>query len=180
MEEIKVKSNIDSFLKISEDPTRSESSSDLIFQKRKENNLSVLNNNIVEENSKIIQFNKLENNDKEETLSKSKIVYPTNLYSSLSFNWLYDVILKRTEENPVKLSSLEEISPEVQSKHFFDEIMTQWYGKYNKRVKSKKTGYPLFMTLLSTNKRRIVISFIIFSIPLSHYFIKKMLRLNFR
>ena len=111
-----------------------------------------------------IPFKKLSNSTKEEEKSNSKIVYPANFYSSLSFNWLYDVIKKRTENNPVKLSSLDEISPSVQSKHFYDEIMINWYGKYSKRVKAKITGYPLFMTLLSTNTRRIIISLILFFI----------------
>ena len=164
MEEIEVKEKRDQLSKASDEPINNESSVDLIVQTRKANILSLLNDKKVKEKPIKIPFKKIETQDKEEALSKSKIVYPTNLYSSLSFNWLYNVIKKRTEENPVKLSSLEEISPEVQSKHFFDEIMTQWYGKYNKKVKTKITGYPLFLTLLSTNTRRIVISLILFFI----------------
>ena len=122
-------------------------------------------NNLNKNNSNKIKFKKLENIDKDEIPLKSKkISYPAGFFSSLTFNWIYKIIRNRTEDNPVKLSSLDEISQEVQSKHIYEEIMINWYGKYNKKVKSKSTGYPLFMTLLSTNKKKIFISFILFFI----------------
>ena len=122
---------------------------------------NILNN---QTNNKI-KFKKLENIDTDEIPLKSKnIVYPAGFFSSLTFNWLYKIIKNRTEDNPVKLSSLDEISPEVQSKHIYEQIMENWYGKYNKKVKAKSTGYPLFMTLLSTNKKKIFISFVLFFI----------------
>ena len=122
---------------------------------------NILNN---QTNNKI-KFKKLENIDKDEIPLKSKnIVYPAGFFSSLTFNWLYKIIKNRTEDNPVKLSSLDEISSEVQSKHIYEQIMENWYGKYNKKVKAKSTGYPLFMTLLSTNKKKIFISFVLFFI----------------
>ena len=112
-----------------------------------------------------IKFKKLENIDTDEIPLKSKnIVYPAGFFSSLTFSWLYKIIKNRTEDNPVKLSSLDEISPEVQSKHIYEQIMENWYGKYNKKVKAKSTGYSLFMTLLSTNKKKIFISFVLFFI----------------
>lgn len=121
-------------------------------------------NNINTDNNKI-KFEKLENIDKDEIPLKSKnIAYPAGFFSSLTFNWIYKIIKNRTEDNPVKLSSLDEISPKVQSKHINEQIMINWYGTYNKKVKSKSTGYPLFMTLLSTNKKKIFISFILFFI----------------
>ena len=117
---------------------------------------------IDEDNQKV---NLLNNIDSNEIIPKSKtIVYPAGFFSSLTFNWLYKIIKNRTKDNPVKLSSLDEISPEVQSKSIFDEIKIKWYEKYNKKVKLKSTGYPLFMTLLSTNKKKIFISFILFFI----------------
>ena len=103
-------------------------------------------NNINTDNNKI-KFEKLENIDKDEIPLKSKnIAYPAGFFSSLTFNWIYKIIKHRTEDNPVKLSSLDEISPKVQSKHIYEQIMINWYGTYNKKVKSKSTGYPLFMT----------------------------------
>ena len=117
---------------------------------------------IDEDNQKV---NLLNNIDSNEIIPKSKtIAYPSGFFSSLTFNWLYKIIKNRTKDNPVKLSSLDEISPEVQSKSIFDEIKIKWYEKYNKKVKLKSTGYPLFMTLLSTNKKKIFISFILFFI----------------
>ena len=122
---------------------------------------NILNN---QTNNKI-KFKKLDNIDTDEIPLESKnIVYPAGFFSSLTFNWLYKIIKNRTEDNPVKLSSLDEISHEVQSKHIYEQIMENWYGKYNKKVKAKSTGYPLFMTLLSTNKKKIFISFVLFFI----------------
>ena len=92
------------------------------------------------------------------------IVYPTNCYSSLSFNWLFGVIKGRTDNNPIKLSGLGEISSKLQSKHFYEEIKTKWYGKYYSKDKEKINGYSLFRTLLSTNYKRIGISLILFFI----------------
>ena len=163
MEEIEVKQNENHSSDSKEDLALEEISTDIISKDRKINILDVQIEKYKEKTSKI-PFKKLPKSEKEEEKINSKIVYPANFYSSLSFNWLYDVIKKRTEDNPVKLSSLDEISPSVQSKHFYDEIMINWYGKYSKRVKGKITGYPLFMTLLSTNTRRIVISLILFFI----------------
>ena len=63
-------------------------------------------------------FKKLKNIDSNEIPLKSKnIAYPAGFLSSLTFNWLYEIIKNRTEDNPFKLSSLAEISPEVQSKY---------------------------------------------------------------
>ena len=155
MEEIEVNSE-PSF---NEDFSKDKNSINLKIKKK----VSILPINS-KENSIKIPFKKLPKIDKDEEKSQGKIVYPANLYSSLSFNWLYGVIKKRTEDNPVKLSSLDEISPSVQSKHFFEEIMINWYGRCNKRVKAKSTGYPLFLTLLYTNLRRIIISLILFFI----------------
>ena len=110
-----------------------------------------------------IKFKKLENLDKDEIPTEKKIAFPAGFFSSLTFNWIYKIIKKRTEDNPVKLNSLDEISPEVQSKHIYEQIRLIWYGKYNKKVnKIKSTGYPLFMTLLITNKKKIFISFFLF------------------
>ena len=164
MEEIEVKSVSDTSSEKNEDILKNESSLEIIGVNKKVNIISTLNDTNNPGKPTKNRFKKLERNDKDESEHKTKIVYPANFFNSLSFNWLYDVIKNRTEDNPVKLSSLNEISPTVQSKHFYDEIMINWYGKYNKKVKSKSTGYPLFMTLLSTNSRRIIISLILFFI----------------
>ena len=123
--------------------------------------INTINNNITNK----IKFKKLEGVDIDEIPPESKkIAYPANFFSSLTFNWIYKIIKNRTEDNPVKLSSLDEISPAVQSKHIYEEIRINWYGKFNKKMKAKATGYPLFMTLLLTNKKKIIISFILFFI----------------
>ena len=122
-------------------------------------------------NNLIEIYNELKKESEEDSPKNTKIVYPTNLYSSLSFNWLYDVIQNRTEDKPVKINSLGEISPSIQSKNFFDEIMTQWNDKSHKKLKTKKDGYSLFVTLLRTNKERLIISLILFLIKsISEFF----------
>ena len=164
MEEIQSNQNIDSQIKVNEGLINNDSSLDLKIKDKAVDILSIPIDNPKEKSVKV-KFHKLsKNDDRDEVKTQQKVVYPASLYSSLSFNWLYDVIKKRTEDNPVKLSSLDEISSTVQSKHFYDEIMINWYGKYCKRVKAKSTGYPLFLTLLSTNTRRICISLILFFI----------------
>ena len=101
--------------------SHSGSSLDLIIdgnnKKVKISESNILNN---QTNNKI-KFKKLENIDADEIPTKSKnVVYPAGFFSSLTFNWLYKIIKNRTEDNPVKLSSLDEISPEVQSKHIYE------------------------------------------------------------
>jgi hypothetical protein len=103
-----------------------------------------------------------EKNKINESQKNAEIVYPTNLYSSLSFNWLYSVIKNRTEDNPVKLDSLGDISPSIQSKFFFNEIMNEWSVKTHKKLKIKKNGHSLFMTLLATNKKKLITQIIKF------------------
>ena len=140
---------------------------EIIINDEKENK-GIFNNNItIEKNLQNEKKIRIENNSEQ----KAKIVYPTNLYSSLSFNWLYDIIKNRTEDKPLKLNSLGEISPSIQSNYFFNEIMEEWYGKHQKKTKSKKNGYTLFITLLSTNKKRLIISLVLFFIKsISEFF----------
>ena len=121
---------------------------DKSFQKNLDKNLFVNSDVIYKDNSQPLP----------------NIVYPTNCYSSLSFNWLFGVIKGRTDNNPIKLSGLGEISSKLQSKHFYEEIKTKWYGKYYSKDKEKINGYSLFRTLLSTNYKRIGISLILFFI----------------
>ena len=135
---------------------------------------TINNNNQNDENdaNNLIEiYNELKKETEEEPQKKTKIVYPANLYSSLSFNWLYDVIQNRTEDKPVKINSLGEISPSIQSKNFFDEIMIQWNEKSHKKLKAKKDGFSLFVTLLQTNKERLIISLILFLVKsISEFF----------
>ena len=121
---------------------------DKSFQKNLDKNLFVNSDVIYKDNSQPLP----------------NIVYPTNCYSSLSFNWLFGVIKGRTDNNPIKLSGLGEISSKLQSKHFYEEIKTKWHGKYYSKDKEKINGYSLFRTLLSTNYKRIGISLILFFI----------------
>ena len=116
---------------------KDENSVELIEPNKNINILSSINlkNNL--EKSINVPFKRLPKNEIIEVKTEHKVAWPTSFFSSLLFNWLYDIIKNRTEDNPVKLSSLDEISTSVQSKHFCDEIMKQWYGKYSKKVNIK-------------------------------------------
>ena len=147
--------------------TNKEVKVDIINNENENNNINIDDIN----NEKI----KIENNnnkkEENESQNNTQIVYPTNLYSSLSFNWLYDIIKKRTEDNPVKLSSLGDISPLIQSQYFFNNIKEQWNLKNQKKLKTKKNGHSLFITLLLTNKKRLIISLFLFFIKsISEFF----------
>ena len=149
--------------------TNKDSKIEIINNENKNNNIIINKENDIN-NSK----NNIENNNKKDEnkySNNNKFVYPTNLYSSLFFYWIYDVIKKRTEDNPVKLNSLGEISPSIQSKYFFNDIIKQWNLKSHKKVKTKKNGYSLFITLLLTNKKRLSISLLLFCIKsISEFF----------
>ena len=153
-------------IEFQEGDSHSGNSADLIIEENNKKVKILDSNNLNNKNTNNrIKFKKLKNLDSNEIPLKSKkIAYPAGFFSSLTFNWLYKIIKNRTEDNPVKLASLDEISPEVQSKYIYEQIKINWYGKYNKKVKSKSTGFPLFMTLLITNKNKIFISFILFFI----------------
>ena len=87
------------------------------------NNITIGNEIDKEENDSIYINNEPKGKNKiNESQKNAEIVYPTNLYSSLSFNWLYSVIKNRIEDNPVKLYSLRDISPSIQSKFFLMKL----------------------------------------------------------
>ena len=146
-----------------------EDKKELEENENKSNNINEIET--TDDNNLIEIYNDLKKEIYDEPEKNSEIVYPANFYSSLSFNWLYDVIKNRTEDKPVKLNSLGEISPKIQSKNFFNEIMEQWNEKKQKKLKAKKDGYSLFMTLLATNKDRLIISLILFFVKsISEFF----------
>ena len=104
-----------------------------INEKALVNNITIGKETDQEENDSIYINNEPKDKNKiNESQKNAETVYPTNLYSSLSFNWLYNVIKNRTEDNPVKLDSLGDISPSIQSKFFFNEIMNEWCEKTHK------------------------------------------------
>ena len=104
MEEIEVKSVSDTSSEKNEDILKNESSLEIIGVNKRVNIISTLNDTNNPGKPTKTRFKKLERSDKDESDHKTKIVYPANFFNSLSFNWLYDVIKNRTEDNPVKLS----------------------------------------------------------------------------
>ena len=107
------------------------------------------------------------NKEKQKKLSKTKIVFPSNIYSMISFNWVYDLITTIKRKNKLKLSYLGEVSEDYKSKEILNEIKPKWYGKYynmlmNDRQKKKKTIYPLLMTLVMANLGKILFTLSLF------------------
>ena len=107
------------------------------------------------------------NKEKQKKLSKTKIVFPSNIYSMISFNWVYDLITTIKRKNKLKLSYLGEVSDNYKSKEILNEIKPKWYGKYysmlmNDRQEKKKTIYPLLMTLVMANLGKILFTLSLF------------------
>ena len=107
------------------------------------------------------------NKEKEKKLSKKEIVYPSNIYSRISFNWVYDLIRNIKKNNKIKLLYLGEVSENYKSKVILNEIKPKWYGKYynmmmDNREEKNKTIYPLLMTLVMANLGKILFSLSIF------------------
>ena len=96
----------------------------------------------------------------------NKITYPSNIFSMLFFNWVYDLIKSSKKKNKLKFRYLGEVSENYKSKEMLKEIKPKWYGKYNEimqknRKQKKKSFYPLLMTLIMSNIKRIIFSLII-------------------
>ena len=105
------------------------------------------------------------NNNKE--YYPSKITYPPNIFSSLCFSWVFDVIRKSKKNKNLKFSYLGEVSPYCKSEYIFNEIAQKWYGRYKyllEKLKemNKRSIYPLFMTLMKANYCRIIFSLILY------------------
>ena len=105
-------------------------------------------------------------NNTKEYITK-KFAYPANILSTLSFNWVYDVIKKSKKNKNLQFSNLGEVSPNYKSEIIFKEIETKWYGKYyylltQLKEMKKRSIFPLFMTLIQANYWRIVFSMILY------------------
>ena len=109
---------------------------------------------------------KIKNSQEENTL---KTVYPSNIFSSLYFGWVYDVIKQSKKNKDLKYSYLGEVSDNYKSDIIFKEIERKWYGKYYyllqklKELK-KRSIYPLLMTLIKANYWRIFFSLLLYII----------------
>ena len=90
---------------------------------------------------------------------KSIYAYPTNFLNRLTFRWTYQVIKEQKKSKKLKLNSLPEISPSLQSKNLFSKIKPKWAGKYQflSQRKKKEKCCPLFLTLITSNLKQIII-----------------------
>ena len=98
-----------------------------------------------------------------------KISFPANIFSTLSFSWVYDVIKKSKKNKDLKFTYLGDVSSNFKSEKIYKEIESKWYGKYYyllmklKQMK-KRSIYPLLMTLISANYWRIIFSLLLYMI----------------
>ena len=98
--------------------------------------------------------------------NNKKIVYPSNILSSLCFGWVYDVVKQSKKNKDLKFSYLGEVSDNFKSENIYKEIESKWYGKYYyllqklKELK-KRSIYPLLMTLIKANYWRIIFSLVL-------------------
>ena len=99
--------------------------------------------------------------------NNKKIVYPSNILSSLCFGWVYDVVKQSKKNKDLKFSYLGEVSDNFKSENIYKEIESKWYGKYYyllqklKELK-KRSIYPLLMTLIKANYWRIIFSLVLY------------------
>jgi len=115
-----------------------------------------------------IHFSSVSNKESKKT-SSSKIAFPTTIYSMVSFSWVNDIVKTTKKKLKMKYKYLGEVSEEYKAKEVLSEIKPRWYGKYNIIMhqnirENKRSIYPLAMTLITGNLRRIIFSLSIFFI----------------
>ena len=96
-----------------------------------------------------------------------KITFPANIFSTLSFSWVYDVIKRSKKNKDLKFTYLGDVSSNFESEKIFKEIESKWYGKYyyllmKLKEMKKRSIYPLLMTLISANYWRIIFSLVLY------------------
>ena len=99
--------------------------------------------------------------------SPKKIAFPSDIFSLITFKWIYNTISLIKKNRKVKMSYLGEVSEKYKSKEILGEIKPIWYGHYNNLMKenlkkNKKSVYPLFMALIRSNCLRIFFALFIF------------------
>ena len=105
------------------------------------------------------------NND--DNNNEKKYDYPSDFFSLISFNWVYNTIKLIKKRHKAKFSYLGNVSDKYKSKEILSEIKPIWYGKYSNVVQknlkeNNKTVYPLLMTLVKANLWRIIFSLSMF------------------
>ena len=105
------------------------------------------------------------NND--DNNNEKKYDYPSDFFSLISFNWVYNTIKLIKKRHKAKFSYLGNVSEKYKSKEILSEIKPIWYGKYSNVVQknlkeNNKSVYPLLMTLVKANLWRIIFSLSMF------------------
>ena len=113
------------------------------------------------------QYSSISSNKKEKKISPKKIIFPSNFYTMISFNWVYELIKTIKKKNKLKYSYLGEVSENYKSEAILNEIKPKWYGKYNDMLlnnikEKKKSIYPLLMTLVMANLSKIIFTLSLF------------------
>ena len=120
-----------------------------------------------------INQNSFQSSEKKDTNEyNNKYVFPSSLFSLISFSWVYDTIKLIKKEKKAKFEYLGNVSDKYKSKEILKEIKPIWYGKYNSYIKENKNSvYPLLMTLFKGNFWRIILSLsLFFSISILDFF----------
>ena len=100
---------------------------------------------------------------------QEKISYPTNIFSSLTFHWVFDTITKSKKNKNLKFSYLGSVSSDYESEKIFKEIEKIWYEKYNHLLiknnsENKISIYPLFISIVKSNICRLTLAIILYII----------------
>ena len=109
----------------------------------------------------------INNNIEEEINEEKNYNYPSNFFSMITFNWVYNTIKLIKENHKAKFKFLGNLSKDYKSKVMLNEIKPIWYGKYSNIMhqnakENNKSVNPLLMTLVKANFGRIIFSLSIF------------------
>ena len=106
-----------------------------------------------------------ENLDENNPNDDENYVFPSDIFSLITFNWVYNAIkLIKNNNNKAKFNFLGNISEKYKSKAILNEIKPIWYGKHNTyhNKDNENSVYPLLMTLIKGNLWRIIFSLLMF------------------
>ena len=116
-----------------------------------------------------MHYSSFSSNRESKKTSAKKIAFPASIYSMVSFSWVNDIVKTTKRKHKMKYSYLGDVSEDYKSKEVLNEIKPKWYGKYNAMMHSnikvnKRSIYPLVMTLIHGNLKKIIFSLSIFFI----------------
>ena len=108
-----------------------------------------------------------ETTEKNNIKKEKKYDFPSDIFSLITFKWVYNTISLIKEYHKIKFHFLGKVSKKYKSKEILNEIKTIWYGKYynmlqNNIKENNKSIFPLLMALIKANIWRIFFCLLIF------------------